>query len=89
MASKKRKKEQLTESLNLRALSDQDIVQDEEVILSHQDAVMDHDPLQSYGQNLHPNLPEQLLIHDSTFNPVDINLDSSLPYSQGLTNAGA
>jgi hypothetical protein len=26
-------------------------------------------------------IPEQLLIHDSTFNPVDINLDSSLPYS--------
>ncbi len=46
-------------------------MQDEEVILSHQDAVMDHDQLQYYGQNLHPNLPEQLLIHDSTFNPVD------------------
>jgi hypothetical protein len=42
---------------------------------------MDHDQLQSYEQNLHPNLPEQLLIHDSTFNPVDINLDSPLPYS--------
>ncbi len=26
-------------------------------------------------------IPEQLLMHDSTFNPVDINLDSSLPYS--------
>ncbi len=33
--AKKKKKEQLTESLNLRALSDQDIVQDEEVVLSH------------------------------------------------------
>ncbi len=53
------KKEQLTESINLRGLSDQDIVQDGEVILSQQDAVMDHDPLQSYGQNLHPNLLEQ------------------------------
>ncbi len=56
MASQK--KEQLTESLNLQPLSNQDIVQDEEVISSHQDAVVDHDPLQSYGQNLHPNLPE-------------------------------
>ncbi len=51
-------------------------MQDEEIILSHQDAVMDHGPLQSYGQNLHPNLPEQLLIHNFTFNPADINLDS-------------
>jgi hypothetical protein len=37
MASKKKekKKEQLTESINLRSLSDQATVQDEEVILSH------------------------------------------------------
>ncbi len=40
------KKEQLTESLNLRTLSDQNIVQDEEVTLSHQDAIMDHNHLQ-------------------------------------------